>query len=290
MSKQTWKLLDLLGEASGFFSSRGMADGRLQAELLLAAALGVGRLDLYLQFERQLAAGEVEIFRGFVRERLRGVPIQYITGAAAFRLLDLRVSPDVLIPRPETEVLVDVALELLRDSEAPWVLDSGCGSGAIAISIAREHATARVTATDINPVAVRLARDNATRHGVGARISYICTDLIGALGPPAEFAAIVCNPPYVPTADVDQLEPQVREHEPRLALDGGPDGLDFYRRLATETAGALAPGGWLLLEVGDGQAEEVAGMLRDSGSYGHVEIRPDLSNTPRIVVGAALPG
>lgn len=289
MSKQTWKLLDLLGEASGFFSSRGVVDGRLQAELLLAAALGVGRLDLYLQFDRQVAAGEMEVFRGYVRERLRGVPIQYITGEAAFRLLDLRVSPHVLIPRPETEVLVDAALEFLADREAPRILDLGCGSGAIAISIAREHATARVTASDIDPAAVRLARDNARQHSAGSRISFMCTDLIDALGR-AAFEAIICNPPYVPTADVAQLEAQVREHEPHLALDGGPDGLDFYRRLAAAPPGTLAAGGRLLLEVGDGQAENVATMLRDSGSYGHVEIRPDLSNTPRIVLGDTLPG
>jgi len=290
MGKQTWKLLDLLGEASGFFSSRGVADPRLQAELLLAAALGVARLDLYLQFDRQLAPGEVEVFRGFVRERLRGVPIQYVTGEAAFRLLDLQVTPDVLIPRPETEVLVDVALELLAGSEAPRVLDPGCGSGAIAIAIAREHSSARVTATDISPAAVRVARDNAGRHSLDSRVSFICMDLTGALGAPAAFDVIVGNPPYVPTADIDELEDQVRGHEPHLALDGGPDGLDFHRRLVTECPGVLAAGGWLVVEVGDGQAEDVAEMLRGSGSFGQVAIRPDLSSAPRIVMGAALPG
>ena len=287
MGKQTWKLLDLLGEASGFFASRGMGDPRLQAELLLAAALGVARLDLYLQFDRQLTPGEVEVFRGFVRERLRGLPIQYVTGEAAFRLLDLRVSPDVLIPRPETEVLVDVALELLAGTDAPRVLDPGCGSGAIAIAIAREHATARVTATDISPAAVRLARDNAGRHNLESRVSFICTDLIGAMGAPAEFDAVVGNPPYVPTADMGELEEQVRDYEPHLALDGGPDGLDFYRRLTTECPAVLAAGGWLVVEVGDGQAEDVAEMLRGSGSFDQVETRPDLSGTARIVVGSA---
>lgn len=279
-----WKLLDLLNEASGFFASQGIENPRLQAELLLAAAVGMKRLDLYLQFERTVVEDEVARFRGYVRERLAGVPVQYITGTASFRLLELEVSESVLIPRPETEVLVDCALEFLAARENPTVLDLGCGSGAIAVSIAHEEPSARVTAVDIDRDSLTTTRRNAAACGVGGRLRIARSDLLSAFAPGDHFEAVVCNPPYIPSAEIGLLDAEVRDFEPRRALDGGPDGLDFYRRLAVSAGSVLAPDGELLLEVGDGQASEVSGILEESGDFTTVGVRPDLAGTPRVVL------
>ncbi|MFH1569859.1 MAG: peptide chain release factor N(5)-glutamine methyltransferase [Gemmatimonadota bacterium] len=290
MAERTWRLLDLLGEASGYLASRGMEEPRLEAELLLAAALELRRLDLYLQFDRLLTPGEVAAFRDFVRQRLQGVPVQYVTGQAAFRLLDLEVTPQVLIPRPETEILVEEALAALAPLESPFVLDVGCGSGAIAISLAREHKGARVLATDLTPAALFLARANARRHGVDGRITFACLDLFTALRRAARFDAIVSNPPYVATPDLEGLAPEIRDHEPRQALDGGLDGLDFYRRIAVEAPALLRPGGRLLVEVGDGQAESVCALLDGTAGLGQVRVRQDLNHVPRVVTCATAEG
>lgn len=280
-----WKLLDLLQEASGFLDSRGLASARLEAELLLAAALGVRRLDLYLQFDRILAAAEVEAFRGFVRQRLAGRPSQYITGEAGFRLLDLHVDNSVLVPRPETELLVEEALTFLADAPPGPVLDLGCGSGAIAIAIAREHEGVQVVASDLSHEALVLARRNARRHGLEDRIRFVCGDLCAPLGA-RRYRAVLCNPPYIATADLETLEPEIRDHEPRLALDGGPDGLDLIRRVAGTILPHLEPGGRLFLEIGACQSEEASGLVRDAG-FGEPEIRPDAAGLPRLIIAAA---
>lgn len=287
MSERTWKLLELLSEASSFFADKGLEEPRLEAELLLAASLEIRRIDLYLQFERLLAPAEVAAFRGLVRRRLSGEPVQYVTGSAAFRLLELEVSPEVLIPRPETEIVVEVALEVLRPLEEPRVLDAGVGSGAIAVSLAREHAGARLVATDIARGALATARANARRHDLDGRIRFACMDLFAAFGggdPTGHFDVIVSNPPYVATAELADLAPEVRDHEPRLALDGGADGLDVYRRIAAEAPAALRPGGRLVLEVGDGQADGVGQLLSASGQFADIEVRPDLNRVDRVVL------
>ena len=282
MKDRTWKLLDLLNEASGFFSSRDVDNPRLQAEWLLSAALGVRRLDLYLQFDKILSPGEVEIFRGFVRRRLSGEPLQYITGEAAFRFLELEVNPTVLIPRPETETLVDAALELLSERKRARVLDPGAGSGAIGVAIASEHADAHVTATDIDLEALALARVNAERCNVADRMRFLCGDLFEPLSDTSRFDAIVCNPPYIRTADLAGLDTEVRDYEPQRALDGGEDGLDFYRRIAAGSMALLAPDSHLLLEVGFDQADDVVQLLQLAG-YEDVQTRADLAAVQRVV-------
>ena len=281
-----WRLLDLLQEAGGFLESRGLDSPRLEAELLLAAALGVRRLDLYLEFDRILADGEVNAFRGFVRQRLAGRPSQYITGEAGFRLLDLHVDDSVLVPRPETEVLVEEALAFLAGAPPGPVLDLGCGSGAIAIAVAMEHEGAPVVATDVSREALVLARRNARRHRLDGRIRFLCGDLCRPLGS-RRYRAVLCNPPYVRSADLETLEPEVRDHEPRLALDGGPDGLDLIRRVAGTVLAHLEPGGRLFLEIGAGQAEETSRLLREAGFRDPPEVRPDLAGLPRLVIAAA---
>jgi len=282
VSERSWKLLEILEETSRFFAARELADARLQAELLLAAVLGVKRLDLYLQFDRSLLEDEVNLYRDYVRQRLKRIPIQYIVGEAAFRHLELKVTADVLIPRPETEVLVDIALDKTSAIEAPRCLDLCCGSGAIALSLAHERPTAVLVATDISPQALAVAKDNGVHCGLEGRVEWLCGDFFAPLEGQT-FDLIVSNPPYVRRAEIDALEPEVRDYEPHLALDGGADGLDCYRRIAAEAAHFLIPGGSLLLEVGDDQAEAVSELLRQTNLYKKVEVVADLNDIPRIV-------
>ena len=282
MSGRSWRLLDILENTSRFFASKGLENARLQAELLLAAVLGVKRLDLYLQFERPLHSSEVDRYREYVRQRLQRVPVQYITGVAAFRHLELTVTPAVLIPRPETEVLVDVALELLP--EGGRVLDLCCGSGAVALSLAQEAAAAAVVAADVSAAALEVAKANSQRCGLAGRVEWHCGDLFTPLRDTEPFDLVAANPPYVRSGDLAQLAPEVRDYEPHLALDGGEDGLAYYRRIAQEAADFIRPGGHLLLEVGEGQSAAVEGLLARSARLTEVQIRPDLNQIPRVVV------
>ena len=281
MVQRVWKLLDILEETSRFFAARGLENARLQAELLLAAVLEIKRLDLYLQFERPLHTEEVDAYRDYVRQRVQRVPVQYILGAAAFRELELTVTPDVLIPRPETEVLVDVALELLPTDGR--VLDLCCGSGAIALSLKWELPEISVVATDISQAALAVARANGASCEL--EIEWLSGDLFAAVE--GDFDLVVSNPPYVKSGDIDRLEPEVRDHEPRLALDGGADGLDCYRRIAHQASDHIRPGGYLLLEVGDGQSAEVEKLLAEVGRFAEVQTKPDLNDVPRVVVARA---
>ena len=285
MSGRSWRLLDILENTSRFFASKGLENARLQAELLLAAVLGVKRLDLYLQFERPLHSSEVDRYREYVRQRLQRVPVQYITGVAAFRQLELTVTPAVLIPRPETEVLVDVALELLPESGR--VLDLCCGSGAVALSLAQEAAAAEVVAADVSAAALEVAKANGQRCGLAERVEWHCGDLFAPFCGTEPFDLIAANPPYVRRDDLAQLAPEVRDYEPHLALDGGEDGLAYYRRIAQEAADFIRPGGYLLLEVGDGQSAAVEDLLAQSERLTEVQIRPDLNKIPRVVVARA---
>ena len=278
MVQRVWKLLDILEETSRFFAARGIENARLQAELLLAAVLDMKRLDLYLQFERPLHIEEVNAYRDYVRRRAQRVPVQYILGAAAFRELELTVTPDVLIPRPETEVLVDVALELLPTDGR--VLDLCCGSGAIALSLKWELPEVSVVATDISQAALAIARANGASCDL--EIEWLSSDLFAVVD--GNFDLVVSNPPYVKSSDLDHLEPEVRDHEPQLALDGGTDGLDYYRRIAYQASDHIRPGGHLLLEVGDGQSAEVEKLLAEVERFAEVRTKPDLNETPRVVV------
>ena len=281
MVQRVWKLLDILEETSRFFAARGLENARLQAELLLAAVLDIKRLDLYLQFERPLHTEEVDVYRDYVRQRVQRVPVQYILGATAFRELELTVTPAVLIPRPETEVLVDVALELLPTGGR--ALDLCCGSGAIALSLKRELAEVAVVATDISQAALAVARANGASCEL--EIEWLSGDLFAAVE--GDFDLVVSNPPYVKSGDLYRLEPEVRDHEPRLALDGGADGLDCYRRIAHQASDHIRPGGYLLLEVGDGQSAEVEKLLAEVGRFAEVQTKPDLNEVLRVVVARA---
>jgi release factor glutamine methyltransferase len=284
VSARAWRLLDLLNETIRFLAGKGFGSARLEAELLLADVLHLRRLDLYLQFERVLSEPEVNAYREHVRRRLRREPVQQITGQVGFRELVLEVTPAVLIPRPETELLVQAALDLLDSDPVLPILDLGCGSGAIALALAHERPGLRVMATDLSWPALGVARCNASRLGLVARVAFLQADLLSPwrFDRPS-FAAIVSNPPYVPTATIAGLEPEVRDHEPHLALDGGPDGLAVLTRIVVAAGPLLRPAGLLCLEVGDGQAETVCGLLAAAGAFSDIASRRDLSGIPRVV-------
>ena len=289
-----------VGEALRAAALRLRASGsrspRLDAELLLATVLGVDRTGLFRQPERALALEEAERFDAFVARREALEPVAYIRGLRAFRTLELEVTPAVLIPRPETETLVDVALELLDGASppgpfAPLVLDVGTGSGCIALALAAENPYVRVVASDVDEAALAVARRNAARLGLERRLVLVRSDLLADLPTDLRFDLVLSNPPYIPAAEYEALEPNVHDFEPRLALYGGADGLDVYRRLVPAAAARLRRGGALAVEVGAGQAAAVAELFAAAGGFAAAEQRLDLGGVPRVVsarrVGAA---
>ncbi|HEX9202130.1 MAG TPA: peptide chain release factor N(5)-glutamine methyltransferase [Acidobacteriaceae bacterium] len=257
------------------------------ALLLLLHTLGISRATLLADPDRTLTPRQQAAYDSLILRRLTHEPIQYITGEQEFYGLALCVTPAVLIPRPETEHLVEAVLSEIKqaelDSTAPLhILDIGTGSGAIAVALAHHLPEAHVTATDISPAALEVAASNAARHSLSARIHFRESDLLESLPPgDSTFDAIVSNPPYVSTADRNTLHPQVREHEPASALFAGADGLGIYRRLIPQALGALKPNGLLALEIGHGQREAIALLLAEWNDFRFVE---DLQQIPRVAL------
>jgi len=281
---------EALRAAARRLRASGSRSPRLDAELLLATALGVERVTLLAESERVLTPIEERRFEGYLCRREAHEPIAYIRRRRAFRTLELEVTPDVLIPRPETETLVEVALEALAAAPAehgePLALDLGTGSGCIALALAAEDPFVHVTAVDVSKAAVELARHNAARLGLVDRLRILHSDLFAALPPEERFDLIVSNPPYIPASEYEALEPNVRDYEPRLALHGGADGLDVYRRLVPEALGRLRAGGTLALEVGVGQATAVRALFAAAAGYGAPLERADLGGVARVVWAA----
>ena len=284
---------DALRTAAPRLRASGSRSPRLDAELLLAHALGVPRAELFRDPGRPLRAEELGRFEGLLVRREAREPVAYILGRRAFRTIDLEVTADVLIPRPETETLVDVALEALKampiagpdPEDEPLALDVGTGSGCVALALAAEDPFVRLVATDIDPGALAVARRNAAQLGLARRVEFVLSDLFADVGE-RPFDLVVSNPPYIPADEYVTLEPNVRDYEPRLALYGGVDGLDFYRRLVPGAALLLRPGGTLALEVGAGQADAVTGIIDAAGAYEAAARRGDLSGVPRVVYAA----
>ena len=268
----------MLRRSAAFLAVRGSPSPRLDADLLLAHALGVERLALYTASERPLTAAELDRARALVARRGRREPLAYITGARAFRRLRLEVGPQVLVPRPETEVLVEWALEVAAPGAA--VLDWGTGSGAVALALADEGDGLRVTAVESSGPALAVARANGRRLGLD--VEWLDSDGFGALAG-RRFALVAANPPYLSPAELEAAPPELR-FEPAEALVAGPTGLEAIARLAAEAPAHLEPGGALLVEVGEGQAEPAAAALRGAGLEG-VEPRADLAGVARVVGG-----
>jgi release factor glutamine methyltransferase len=256
-------VLEVIQRSGEFLAKRGVDSPRLQAELLLAHALGLPRMKLYLGFDRELAGPELDAVRGFVKRRGDREPLQHIVGSTSFCGLEMTVTPDVLIPRPETELLAVRAVKFLqsRGTVAAKVLDFGTGSGCLAIVIAAQAPAAELHASDISETALEVARRNAERHQVAGRMQFHRGDGFGALPAGLRFDLIVSNPPYIARNEIAALQPEVRDHDPRLALDGGPDGLDFFRRLAGEGGARLNGGGRVMVELGDGQDAAARGLF-----------------------------
>jgi release factor glutamine methyltransferase len=289
-----WTIATLLDTSAGYLRGKGSSSPRLDAELLLAEILGLDRIHLYTEFDRPLAAGEVDRYRALIARRAAHEPVAYILGRAHFRHLELEVRPAVLIPRPETEELVEAALAVLRrrppwkekDSPACLIADVGTGSGAIALSLAQEGGYP-VLATDIRAEALAIALRNTAAAGVEALVELRQADLLTGV-PDASLHLVVSNPPYVSSGDMASLAPDIRLFEPETALEAGRDGLDVIRRLLPEAVRTLRPGGSLLLEVGDGQADAVAALAVKAG-FSAVTVHKDMSQKDRIVE-ATLPG
>lgn len=280
MTTETWTILKILTWTREYLASKGVENARLEAEWLLCATTGLDRVGLYLNFERPLNETELSAYRNMVARRGRREPLQHILGTQEFFGLEFEVSPQVLIPRHDTETLVTAALEAAPD--AIRVLDVGTGSGCIAIAIARHLPDAHVTAVDISAAALDVAKRNASRNGV--QVEFLLGSLLDPV-PGRTFDLIVSNPPYIPSEEIAGLEPEVKHGDPRQALDGGEDGLDIYRRLIPAASGHLAPGGWLLVEVGAGQAADVAGLFAGAG-FGVIRVLTDPGGIERVVGGA----
>jgi release factor glutamine methyltransferase len=248
-------VLEVIHRSSEFLARQGVDSPRLQIELMLAQVLQVPRLKLYLNFERALSEAELVTLRAMVKRRADREPLQHILGSTSFSGFEIEVTRDVLIPRPETELLAERAIAHLSTFHAApaTVLDFGTGSGCLAIAIAARCTAASIHAADVSEAALAVARKNASRNGVADRIEFHCGDGLTALPAKLRFDLLVSNPPYIPTAEIESLQPEVRDHDPRLALDGGPDGLRFFRRLADEARARLKAGALAMFEFGDGQ-------------------------------------
>jgi release factor glutamine methyltransferase len=259
-------ILQAIQRSASFLEDRHVESPRLQAEWMLARILAMPRLQLYLNFEKPLAEPALAALREMVVRRGKREPLQHILGSVSFCGIELAVGPQALIPRPETEILAEMAWTWLnRPSHVgrPTVLDFGTGSGCLSVAIALKSTGAIVYALDTSRPALELARENARRHALNERINFLEDSGFSALPPEIAFDLVVSNPPYIPRAEIDQLEPEVRDHDPRLALDGGEDGLDFYRLIAAEASSRLRAGGRLMLEIGDGQGPAIGEILKD---------------------------
>jgi release factor glutamine methyltransferase len=272
-------IIEALRGATEDLTERGVPSPRNDAELLLAKAVGLGRTALYAEHDRDLSDRERAAFDALVERRARREPLAYVLGEWGFRRLMLEIDSRVLVPRPETEVLVERCLELIRDLDEPRVLDVGTGSGAIALALADEHQGARVTAIDSSPEALELAAENAAATGVGDRVDFVEHDLVEGLAL-GEFDLVVSNPPYVLPDEIEGLEPEVRDWEPRTALVGKA----VTEAVAAAARDALVAGGWIVLEVADGSAADVVRKLQEFG-YVTVESSQDLVGIDRIVEG-----
>ncbi|MCC7382754.1 MAG: peptide chain release factor N(5)-glutamine methyltransferase [Deltaproteobacteria bacterium] len=281
-SSEVWTILKVLDWTREWFQKKGLGSARLDAEVLLAHALGIPRVMLYARFDQPLKAEELDRVRALVQRRARGEPVAYLVGEKEFWSLPFFVTKDVLIPRPDTEVLVEVALELIRGVDEPRILDVGTGSGAIAIALARELSAAHVVAADRSPAALGVAEKNVERHRLKDRVTVVEADLLDGIE--GTFDLVVANLPYIRTGELAGLMAEVRDFEPRDALEGGADGLEAIRRLTAAAPRVLSAGGWIALEAGHDQIRDLAEIL-EREAYAEIGTRRDYAGHPRVAWG-----
>ena len=294
MPPKRWQIKDLLKVSTDYLKSKGIENPRLNAEVLLAHQLNLERMSLYLNFDQPLSEKEISNYRSLIKRRLRHEPLQYITGTQEFWSLDFIVDPDVLIPRPETEIVVEQAIHIAKgfdqaENRSLKILDLGTGSGAISVALAKEIPGALIWATDISEKALNLARRNALRHGVSDRFRF----LQGALWEPllnlgCIFDIVVSNPPYVSTEEYIDLHPEVRDYEPRLALDGRKDGMYYLEKIIKGALNFLKPNGWIILEMAPHQTQKALGLMDQTEGYGETARIKDYSRHYRVVTARRL--
>lgn len=279
----SWTILSVLDWTRGHFEQKGISSPRLDAEIILSHALQLQRVMLYAKFDQPLSPDELTKIRGFVARRARGEPIAHLTGEKELWSMAFEVSADVLIPRPDTETLIELCAARLKDVESPRIADVGTGSGCIALALANELKSAQVTAIDVSDKALAVAAKNRDKHGLGERVALVKSDLFAAV-PAGRFHLIAANLPYIARDEIPKLMRDVRDFEPHLALDGGPDGLDLIRRLIPQAKDRLEPGGTLALEIGWDQRERTVALLAEHG-FIEVEAHKDPGDNDRVVIG-----
>jgi len=283
-AETAWTIGSLLNWTANFLAQKACESPRVDAEVLLAHVLSCKRIDLYgLRHSEPAEEGVRQRYKELIRKRIEGCPVAYLVGHKEFFSLDFEVSPAVLIPRPDSEMAVLECLALAKPLAAPRVLDVGTGSGNLAIAIASRHAGARVTAIDRSADALATAKRNAQRHGVAERIEFLQGDLMSPLQASELFDFVVSNPPYIAEADLPRLPPGVRDYEPRLALDGGPDGFAVFDRLIADSQPFLPPGSWLIVEIGAPQEEHARQRIERQGGYELAPTVRDFSGHPRVL-------
>jgi len=280
MDDVAWTLGRVLKWTTGFFERKGSSSARLDAELLMAHALSIDRVRLYLDLHKPLAPAELKDIRKRVERRGAGEPVAYITGQKAFWTIDLEVDARVLIPRPDTEHLVEHGLKAVESVSTPRIVDVGCGSGCIALSMAHARPDAMIWAMDISDDALDVTKQNIHQLGL-SNVEVKHNDLLDGIV--ETFDLIISNPPYIATGEIEKLMVSVRDYEPVRALDGGPDGLDFYRRLIPQAATLLKPNGHLLLEIGYDQGDRLKQMLVAQIGFENIEVLKDYGGNDRVV-------
>jgi release factor glutamine methyltransferase len=283
---ETWTVGRLLTWTTDYLRQRGAENPRLDAEVLLAHARNCERIQLYTAFDEEVGEAVRASFRELVKQRAAGKPVAYLVGRREFYSLSFLVTPDVLIPRPETELVVMTALDKLkpRGGEAVQVADVGTGSGAIAVSLAVQAPNCRVTATDVSAAALAVARKNAERHGVLDRVKFVEGDLFALLPAEPVFDVIASNPPYISRPEYDALPKEIKDHEPQVALLGGETGAEAIARLIPQAAERLKPGGWLIMELSPMVEAEVQRLLTADGRFEEIRTRKDLAALGRVAV------
>jgi len=296
LAMQTWTIQKLLNWITEYLTNKGIDSPRLSAELLLSHVVGLKRIELYMQFDKPVAEQQLEHLRDLVKRAGQHEPIAYLVGRTEFYSLGLNITPDCMIPRPETELLVERAIEFLRthNTGTQFVCDLCTGSGCIAVAIAKNYPNARIIATDICDTALAVAAGNVEKHQLKDRITLLCGDLfdpiitgldVNKLVPDSDrgFDLIVCNPPYVSNTEYEKLDRNVKDYEPKVALFAGVDGLDIYRRVIEKADRFLKPDAALMLEVGYAQGRAVKELLEQTSTFAEIKIEKDFQNNDRIV-------